>query len=391
MTTTKLTVSLEQAQADIAEQLRKIDSLHNIEVKQPNAIHELEHQRTIWFDYTRLMVVHHFTDRTIEQSFRKKLRSLPHHATPWARQPSSWQQQRDWIHEQLADAVTFLISLQGRLHFYVQEERSADEGDVMTFDNMYLTDKQKELLAYLISVEKGEDERSGFILTVGFGLSDIIHPSITEGVRAYEGDVKSLGVAGLLRVEQSGKDDLRFDVTGKGYAYHEWLERQKREPMAETVSTAPSRRIFVVHGHDDDALTRVRLFLHDVDLDPIVLRAEPSGGRTIIEKVEYYVTAENVAFAVVLLTPDDIGYAKDKSGDARGRARQNVILELGYCIGKLGRSHVCALTKGDIERPSDYEGVVYVSMDSGSDWRHEVAQEINAAGIAVDRGKIPVA
>lgn len=261
----------------------------------------------------------------------------------------------------------------------------------MKFDDVYLTDTQKDLLAYLISVETSEDERKGFMLLRMQEGAFLSHPRIRGDVRAYEGDVKALGSEGLLRVEQAGQYDLRFDVTGKGFAYHEWLQGQGEKTVTVTSSALKSRRVFVVHGHDEDALTRVRLFLRDVDLEPIVLQAEPSGGRTIIEKIEDYIKAENIAFAIVLLTPDDVGYPKDEPNKARGRARQNVILELGYCMGQLGRSHVCALVKGDIERPSDYDGVMYVKMNGNSDWKHQIAQEINAVGIAVDRGKIPVA
>ncbi len=118
---------------------------------------------------------------------------------------------------------------------------------------------------------------------------------------------------------------------------------------------------------------------------PVVLHEQPNRGRTIIEKLEAY---SQVSYAVVLLTPDDIGRAKDDIGAERDRARQNVVFELGMFIGKLGRSQVCALHKGSLELPSDVDGVLYVPMDSGGAWRLTLAKELRDAGFEVDMSKL---
>lgn len=122
-------------------------------------------------------------------------------------------------------------------------------------------------------------------------------------------------------------------------------------------------------------------FLEKLGLKPIILHEQPNAGRTIIEKVERY---SEVAFAVVLLTPDDVGGVAANPEPLNPRARQNVILELGYFLGKLGRAHVAALLKGDVERPSDYDGVVYIAMDSGGAWKLQLARELKTAGLNVD-------
>lgn len=140
-----------------------------------------------------------------------------------------------------------------------------------------------------------------------------------------------------------------------------------------------SRNVFVVHGHDEGARESVARYLEKLGFKAIVLHEQASEGRTIIEKVEAH---SDVGFAVVLLTPDDVG---GKSADTLNpRARQNVILELGYFVGKLGRNRVCALKRGAVEVPSDFDGVVYVSFEDGSDWRRALAQELQAAGHRVD-------
>ena len=87
--------------------------------------------------------------------------------------------------------------------------------------------------------------------------------------------------------------------------------------------------------------------------------------------------------AVVLLTPDDEGRLQGGT-DLKPRARQNVIFELGYFAGILGRNRVCALTKGDVEIPSDYDGVIYITLDDSGGWKLRIVKELKAAGFDVD-------
>jgi predicted nucleotide-binding protein len=116
-------------------------------------------------------------------------------------------------------------------------------------------------------------------------------------------------------------------------------------------------------------------------LRPIILAEEPNAGRTIIEKLE---ASSSVGFAAVLLTPDDVGATKDNSNSLKPRARQNVILELGYFVAKLGRERVCALYRAGVELPSDYHGVAYVVLDDQGAWKLAFAREMKASGINVD-------
>jgi predicted nucleotide-binding protein len=129
-------------------------------------------------------------------------------------------------------------------------------------------------------------------------------------------------------------------------------------PAASPSQTTRPREVFVVHGHDEGAREAVARFLERIGFKPIILHEQANKGRTVIEKV---VEHGDVGFAVVLLTPDDEGSKKGEA--ASPRARQNVLLELGYFIGRLGREHVCALKRGHIELPSDFGGVVYETFD----------------------------
>lgn len=152
----------------------------------------------------------------------------------------------------------------------------------------------------------------------------------------------------------------------------------------ETVFKPPfSRKVFIVHGHDDGARETVARFLERIGLEAIILHEQANQGRTIIEKV---VAHSDVGFAVVLLTPDDEGCAKGSVPEPR--ARQNVLLELGYFIGRLGREKVCALKRGTLEIPSDFAGVVWETMDSSGGWKQALARELEAAGHSIDWNKV---
>ena len=145
-----------------------------------------------------------------------------------------------------------------------------------------------------------------------------------------------------------------------------------------------SERVFVIHGHDEAARQAVARFLKNLELEPIILHEQSSRGRTIIEKFEQHA---EVGFVVALLTPDDVGARKGEENNLNPRARQNVIFEFGYLIGKLSRKRVCALVKGNVEKPSDYDGVLCIPLDDSGGWKMEIIKELKAAGFDVDANK----
>ena len=151
------------------------------------------------------------------------------------------------------------------------------------------------------------------------------------------------------------------------------------------ITTPNSNKVFIVHGHDDAARHSLARFLEKLGLQAVILQEQPNQGRTIIEK--YEAVAAEVGFAVVLLTPDDMGSSSSSSVQSQ-RARQNVIFELGYFVGKLGRGRVCLLRKGDVEMPSDLFGVVYTELDSGDGWKHRLVAELKAANLQFDANRM---
>ena len=141
--------------------------------------------------------------------------------------------------------------------------------------------------------------------------------------------------------------------------------------------------VFVVHGHDEARKHEAARFLAAcTGSEPVILHEQPNSGATIIEKFERH--AADAGFAVVLGTADDVGFAHGHEGDAQPRARQNVIFELGFFFGALGRKRVALLYEPSIERPSDIDGIVRIPLDEAGAWKMLLARELNSAGIGVD-------
>ena len=162
-----------------------------------------------------------------------------------------------------------------------------------------------------------------------------------------------------------------------------WEEDSQDSPsdLTETDRLHFSRKVFIVHGRDDAAKLLLADFLRKLGLEPIILHEQPNVGQTIIEKFEDH---SEVGYAVVLLTPDDRGGLSEEGDSLSPRARQNVVLELGFFMGKLGRKRVCALVKGDVELPSDYDGILYIELDGSEGWKWNLLKELRGAGFTVD-------
>lgn len=153
----------------------------------------------------------------------------------------------------------------------------------------------------------------------------------------------------------------------------------------KTRKETKTRKIFIVHGHDDIMKLDVSNVLRQLDFEPIILNDKASGGKTIIEKIETY---SDVGFAVILMSPCDVGYKKGEEDNAKSRARQNVIAELGYFVGLLGRNKTFILKKDEVEEPSDFSGIVYEPYDSKGAWKMQLVKELKEAGFSVDANKI---
>lgn len=140
--------------------------------------------------------------------------------------------------------------------------------------------------------------------------------------------------------------------------------------------------IFVVYGHDTDARDQLELMLRRMGMTPIILANLAAAGDTIIEKLESYIGQHGKAgYACVLVTPDDEGYKVGEFDKKKYRARQNVVLELGMVLARLGRKRVAILRKKTVEQPSDIDGLIYIPFDEKvEEIKLQLTKELQAAG-----------
>jgi len=191
--------------------------------------------------------------------------------------------------------------------------------------------------------------------------NSVLHPKGLEVLSQIELAIRIL----------EGESDLSTETNNNGIR----MKLQKNK----------SNKVFIVHGHDAATKLEMARTLEKAGFIAIILHEQASAGKTVIEKIE---ANTDVAFAVVLYTPCDMGRAKEeKIDEERYRARQNVVFEHGYLIGKLGREQVCAFVKDSIETPGDISGVVYIPMDDAGAWKMVLAKEMSNAGLQVDMNK----
>lgn len=214
-------------------------------------------------------------------------------------------------------------------------------------------------------------------------------------------------LAALLAVEQWGSTHHGRDEHGRWWFgigrevrrfrdvqdVDDYLARQAANPASTGQVTATKAKeettiptpetVFLVHGHDEAAKYQVARVLRQLTgTEPVILDEQASRGRTLVEKFEQH--ANSARYAVVLLTPDDVGGPQD--GAPHPRARQNVVFELGYFVGALGRGYVAVLNNG-VERPSDIDGLVYIPYPIGH-WSVRLGKEMQAAGVTVDLNQL---
>ena len=158
-------------------------------------------------------------------------------------------------------------------------------------------------------------------------------------------------------------------------------EEQSPEKLLISKNVRSFQKVFIIHGHDHALKQEVARIIEKQGIEAVILSEQANGGKTIIEKIE---ENSDVGAAICLFTGDDYGRAKDATSENL-RARQNVVFEAGYFMGKLGRGNVILIASPDIEIPSDLQGVVYTNKDM---WQTDVLRELKAIGYNVDFNKL---
>jgi predicted nucleotide-binding protein len=214
-------------------------------------------------------------------------------------------------------------------------------------------------------------------------------PNQFEDAKLYVYDI-------YKRIAEKGKEGYRLifeyfptlnsNINDKVASFNEQLLPYLAEALTDIVNANPEfeakpnkvngNTVFIIHGHDGHLKTEVQLLLHRAGVNNIVLHELADKGRNIVEKLIEETDSAN--YAIALLSPDDILI------DGSKRARQNVILEIGYFLGKLGKSRVRLLKKGDVEIPSDLNGILYENYDDSGSWKIKICKELQAVGIFVD-------
>lgn len=170
------------------------------------------------------------------------------------------------------------------------------------------------------------------------------------------------------------------------------LALEDEAPVKEGNGKIDKKKVFIVHGHNDALKTKVARVVEQMGLKAIILHEQDDYGQTVIEKFEE--NAEDIGFAIILLTADDLAVShadlekenkeKDYKVIYRNRARQNVIFEMGFFVGKLDRAHVFELQEDGIEEPSDLKGIIYTPVDKEDMWRFKLAKRLKAVGYEVN-------
>ena len=181
------------------------------------------------------------------------------------------------------------------------------------------------------------------------------------------------------RLKAFGVTFRRSDIEGLKPAASGASASSLIEPISP-IEPVASRKVFLVHGRDEHAKNEVALFLRKIGLEEIVLHQRPNRGRNLLTKFQE--EAEGSSFAVILMTPDDDGGIAGEL--QQKRARQNVVFELGFFIGKLEAPHVAALVVPDVEKPSDFDGICWIEFGRGTNWKNELARELKEAGVPFD-------
>jgi predicted nucleotide-binding protein len=269
----------------------------------------------------------------------------------------------------LANAITTGYSLDEVRHF------ALDQGLPRTYssESNYQEDPPGYLLDVLSQLDRGTpDDRARLRSLLAAYLTGRLDACPTAWQRAEF----------LQQLARAG-----WHLRDEGLVIGEFVPAEITEdpPISPPVNAVdPAANIFLVHGREMNRVQEVaRLIERCTGRDAVILHEQANRGRTLIEKFEH--NAAKAAYAVVLLTADDVGrLATDNPSKQRPRARQNVVLELGFFFSQLGRDHVAVLIDPGVERPSDIDGLVYIEFDPQGSWKLDLLREFPGAGLPVD-------
>jgi putative nucleotide-binding protein containing TIR-like domain len=287
--------------------------------------------------------------------------------------------------------------LKGKMMFYhvlVETNEKDKNGNNRQYHQLDIDDKEKVLEKFAVRHLKGQPLRVyGYLIDNACRFVVTQSELNTETIRKVKQDEldrkqKSLRVYSSFRYSR--------EIVSRDEQYTKDITDEILEEAQNSLDTAVSElkkeipiysnhKVFIVHGRDTLLRTQVENVLRALGLEPIILQEQANNGKTIIEKIE---ECTDVGFGIVLYTPCDEGRLKSEEGKLKPRARQNVVLEHGYLMAKLGRERVCCLVSDDVEFPSDIQGVGYIPANDIDQWKYKIAKELKAAGFDIDMNKL---
>lgn len=294
-------------------------------------------------------------------------------------------------------------------HVLVENDKKDKDGENIQYYQLDIDDREKVLEKFVVQYLKGQTLRVD-----GYSINNACRFIVTQSESSLEEIIKQRkAMREFLKkwnenrfprkpespnISSEESDSIKeilkgilldkryvVDITDKLLEEAQNLLDTTAELGNKIPATYSNHKVFIVHGRDHNLLTQVENVLMKLGLDPIVLQEQANNGKTIIEKIE---ECTDVGFGIVLYTPCDEGRLKSEGGELKPRARQNVVLEHGYLMAKLGRERVCCLVSDDVEFPSDIQGVVYTSAKNVGQWKYEIAKELKAAGFSIDTSKL---
>ena len=287
--------------------------------------------------------------------------------------------------------------LKGKMMFYhvlVETNEKDENGNNRQYHELDIEDKEKVLEKFAVRYLKGQPLRvDGYSIDNACRFVVTQSELNTETIRKVKLDEldrkrKGLPVYFLFRYSReivSRDEQYTKDITDE---ILEEAQNSLNTAISELKKEIPiysNHKVFIVHGRDTLLRTQVENVLRALGLEPIILQEQANIGKTIIEKIE---ECTDVGFGIVLYTPCDEGRLKSEEGKLKPRARQNVVLEHGYLMAKLGRERVCCLVSDDVEFPSDIQGVGYIPANDFDQWKYKIAKELKAAGFDIDMNKL---
>ena len=134
-----------------------------------------------------------------------------------------------------------------------------------------------------------------------------------------------------------------------------------------------NKNVFIVYGRDENLLNEVKLLVTQLGLKPILISNEPDKGRSIFGKIKDSVN--KCCYSIVLWTPDDVGSLATETEKIQFRARENVLIELGYVVAKLGEENVTIIKKGNPNIPTDIQGLALILREE-SEWKNHLYKNL---------------